>query len=69
MKLYKIIFIAVFALPIMMMAQEQKDTIAAVKEDSVPAVKEIEYERAAFEFKRNHRNDYESPFWFGKWNQ
>jgi hypothetical protein len=49
MKLYKIIFIAVFALPIMMMAQEQKDTIAAVKEDSVPAVKEIEYERAAFE--------------------
>jgi hypothetical protein len=49
MKLYKTIFIAVFALPMMMMAQEQKDTIAAVKEDSVPAVKEIEYERAAFE--------------------
>ncbi|MBP6549977.1 MAG: hypothetical protein KA208_05920 [Flavobacterium sp.] len=32
-----------------MLAQEQKDTIAAVKEDSIPAVKEVEYERAAFE--------------------
>jgi hypothetical protein len=49
MKLYKTIFIVLFALPMMMLAQEQKDTIAAVKEDSVPAVKEIEYERAAFE--------------------
>ncbi|SHG85352.1 hypothetical protein SAMN05443549_107133 [Flavobacterium fluvii] len=57
MKLKKIIFIALFTLPMMMLAQEQKDTIAAVQkdsipavqEDSVPAVKEIEYERAAFE--------------------
>jgi len=48
MKLYKIIFIAVFSLPMMMMAQEQKDTIATVQ-DSIPAVKEVEYERAAFE--------------------
>lgn len=49
MKLYKSIFIALFALPMMLLAQEQKDTIAAVKEDSIPAVKEVEYERAAFE--------------------
>jgi hypothetical protein len=49
MKLYKSIFIALFALPMMMMAQEQKDTIAAVQEDSIAPVKEIEYERAAFE--------------------
>ena len=49
MKLYKIVFIALFALPMMMLAQEQKDTLAVVQEDSVPAVKEIEYERAAFE--------------------
>ena len=48
MKLYKIIFIAVFSLPMMMMAQEQKDTLVAVQ-DSIPAVKEVEYERAAFE--------------------
>jgi Membrane bound beta barrel domain (DUF5777) len=41
MKLYKKIFIAVFALPMMMMAQEQKDSIVPVKE--------VEYERAAFE--------------------
>ena len=41
MKLYKIIFIAVFSLPMMLLAQEQKDNI--------PAVKEVEYERAAFE--------------------
>lgn len=49
MKLYKSIFIAVFALPMMLLAQEQKDTIAAVKEDSIAPVKEVEYERAAFE--------------------
>lgn len=49
MKLNKSIFIALFALPMMLLAQEQKDTIAAVKEDSIPAVKEVEYERAAFE--------------------
>lgn len=48
MKLYKIIFIAVFSLPMMMMAQEQKDTLVVVQ-DSIPAVKEVEYERAAFE--------------------
>ena len=48
MKLYKIIFIAVFSLPMMMLAQEQKDTLVAVQ-DSIPAVKEVEYERAAFE--------------------
>lgn len=49
MKLNKSIFIALFALPMMLFAQEQKDTIAAIKEDSIPAVKEVEYERAAFE--------------------
>lgn len=49
MKLNKSIFIALFALPMMLLAQEQKDTIAAIKEDSIPAVKEVEYERAAFE--------------------
>ena len=49
MKLYKSIFIALFALPMMMLAQEQKDTIAAVQEDSIAPVKEVEYERAAFE--------------------
>ena len=49
MKLYKIIFIAVFSLPMMMMAQEQKDTLVAVTQDSVAPVKEVEYERAAFE--------------------
>ena len=41
MKLYKSLFIALFALPMAMLAQEQKDTIAAVKEDSIPAVKEV----------------------------
>ena len=49
MKLYKKIFIAVFALPIMLLAQDQKDTTAAVKEDSIAPVVEVEYERAAFE--------------------
>jgi hypothetical protein len=56
MKLYKIIFIAVFALPMMMLAQEQKDTIATVKEEAVVAIQEdtivpveVEYERAAFD--------------------
>jgi Membrane bound beta barrel domain (DUF5777) len=49
MKLYKKIFIAVFALPMMLLAQEQKDTIVAVKVDSIAPVKEVEYERAAFE--------------------
>jgi hypothetical protein len=48
MKLYKTIFIAVFALPIMMMAQEQKDTLAVVVDSVAPAV-EVELERAAFE--------------------
>jgi hypothetical protein len=48
MKLYKIIFIAVFTLPMMMMAQEQKDTIVAVNQDTIVPV-EVEYERAAFE--------------------
>jgi len=33
----------------MMMAQEQNDTIATVSEDSIAPVKEVEYERAAFE--------------------
>lgn len=56
MKLYKIIFIAVFALPMMMLGQEQKDTITTVKEEAVVAVQqdtivpvEVEYERAAFD--------------------
>ena len=49
MKLYKSIFIALFAMPMMLLAQEDKDTIATVNEDSIPAVKEVEYERAAFE--------------------
>ena len=40
MKLYIIIFIAVFALPVMLLAQEQKDTIVPVT---------VELERAAFE--------------------
>jgi Membrane bound beta barrel domain (DUF5777) len=40
MKLNKTIFIAMFALPMMLLAQEQKDTIVPV---------EVEYERAAFE--------------------
>lgn len=48
MKLYKKIFIAVFALPMMLLAQEEKDTIAAVVQDSiVPVVAELE--RPAFE--------------------
>ena len=48
MKLYKKIFIAVFVLPMMLLAQEQKDTIAAVAQDSiVPVVAELE--RPAFE--------------------
>ena len=42
MKLYKKIFIAVFSLPLMVLAQEQTDTIAPVKEKA-------ELERAAFE--------------------
>jgi len=33
----------------MMLAQEQKDSIATVKEDSIMPVKEVELERAAFE--------------------
>lgn len=49
MKLYKSIFIAVFALPMMMLAQEQKDTIAAVQQDSIAPVAEVELERPAFE--------------------
>lgn len=49
MKLYKKLFIVVFALPMMMLAQEQTDTIAAVQEDSIAPVAEVEYERAAFE--------------------
>lgn len=48
MKLYKSIFIALFTLPMMMLAQEQKDTIAVVV-DSVAPVEEVELERAAFE--------------------
>ena len=49
MKLYKKIFIAVFAFPMMMLAQEQKDTIAAVEQDSIAPVVEVELERPAFE--------------------
>lgn len=49
MKLYKILFIVAFALPTMLFSQEQNDTIAAVVEDSIPAVVEVELERAAFE--------------------
>lgn len=49
MKLYKSIFIALFSLPMLMMAQEQNDTIATVQEDSIAPVTEVEYERAAFE--------------------
>lgn len=48
MKLLKIVFIVVFALPTMVLAQEQKDTIA-VKADSIAPEVEVEYERAAFE--------------------
>lgn len=49
MKLLKTIFIVVLVLPTMLLAQEQKDTVAAVKTDSVAAEVEVEYERAAFE--------------------
>jgi hypothetical protein len=49
MKLYKSIFIALFAFPMMLLAQEQKDTIAAVQEDSIAVVTEVELERPAFE--------------------
>jgi hypothetical protein len=48
MKLYKKIFIAVFALPTMLLAQEQKDTTAVIV-DSVAPIVEVEYERPAFE--------------------
>jgi hypothetical protein len=48
MKLYKSIFIALFVLPTMLFAQEQKDTTAVVV-DSVAPVVEVELERAAFE--------------------
>ena len=50
MKLLKTLFIVVFALPTMVLAQEQKDTIAAtVVEDSIAPAVEVELERAAFE--------------------
>jgi hypothetical protein len=49
MKLYKSIFIALFAFPMMLLAQEQKDTITAVQEDSIAPVTEVELERPAFE--------------------
>jgi hypothetical protein len=49
MKLYKKIFIAVFAFPMMLLGQEKNDTIAAVAEDSIAPVVEVELERAAFE--------------------
>lgn len=58
MKLHKIIFIAVFALPMMMMAQEQKDSIAKVNTETTKALTENvvpeapakpELQRAAFE--------------------
>jgi Membrane bound beta barrel domain (DUF5777) len=48
MKLLKTLFIVVFVLPTMVLAQEQKDTIA-VKTDSIAPEVEVEYERAAFE--------------------
>ena len=48
MKLLKTLFIVVFALPTMLLAQEQKDS-TAVAVDSVAAVVEVELERAAFE--------------------
>ena len=58
MKMYKIIFIALFTLPMMMLAQEQKDSIAksnaettkVVEESVVPeAPAKAELQRAAFE--------------------
>ncbi len=48
MNLYKKIFIAVFALPTMLLAQEQKDTTAVIVDSLAPVV-EVEYERPAFE--------------------
>ena len=48
MKLLKTLFIVVFALPTMLIAQEQKDTTTVVV-DSVAPVVEVELERAAFE--------------------
>jgi len=49
MKLYKSIFIALFAFPMMILAQNQTETIATFQQDSIAPVKEVEYERAAFE--------------------
>lgn len=50
MKLYKKIFIVLFALPTFLFAQEQKDTITStLVQDSVAPVVEVELERAAFE--------------------
>lgn len=48
MKSLKILFIVVFVLPTILLAQEQIDT-TAVTVDSAAAVVEVEYERAAFE--------------------
>jgi hypothetical protein len=48
MKLNKSLFIALFALPLMLLAQEPSDSTAVVTEDTIaPPVKE--YERAAFQ--------------------
>jgi len=50
MKLFKTIFIVVFALPVLLFAQEQKETTpTAVQGDSISPVVEVELERAAFE--------------------
>ncbi len=50
MKLFKTLFIVLFALPILVFAQEQKDTLTStVKEDSIAPVVEVELARAAFE--------------------
>jgi len=49
MKLFKTIFIALFVLPVMMMAQEQKDSTATAIDNAEVAPAKSEVERAAFE--------------------
>jgi hypothetical protein len=49
MKLYRTIFIALFALPVVMIAQEQKDSTTTTIENAVVEPAKSELERAAFE--------------------
>jgi len=49
MKLNKTLFIALFALPLMLLAQEPTDTTAVVTEDTIAPPVKAELERAAFQ--------------------